>query len=144
MATTPKKSAPKRVVTDTHKAAMASGREAASAVNAYLKAFEATKPKRGRQVSIDDLKRRLVVASEEAGKAAGTAKLLAIQTVADLEKRIDALANSASDNIDDLEERFLKHAKAFSDSKGISYATWRKMGVPADLLKKAGISRGAN
>jgi len=122
---------------------MASGREAASAVNAYLKAFEAQKPKRGRKVSIDDLQRRLVAASEEAGKAAGTAKLLAIQTVADLEKRIEDLADTTSDNIEDLEVRFLKYAKAFSESKGITYATWRKMGVSADLLKKAGISRSS-
>jgi hypothetical protein len=34
---------------------------------------------------------------------------------------------------------FVKHARAYSDRKGISYATWREFGVPADVLRKAGI-----
>ena len=120
---------------------MASGREAASAVNAYLKALEAQKPKRGRKVSKDDLQRRLVAAADEAGKATGTAKLLAIQAVQDLEKRIEELASDVGDNIEELEVKFLKSAKSFSESKGITYASWRKIGVSAEVLKKAGITR---
>ena len=31
----------------------------------------------------------------------------------------------------------------YAQRKGISYAAWRELGVPADVLKKAGISRGS-
>jgi hypothetical protein len=40
-----------------------------------------------------------------------------------------------------LEEAFVKVAKSYSDSKKISYASWREVGVDAKVLKAAGISR---
>ena len=40
-----------------------------------------------------------------------------------------------------LEKAFVKHAKAYSDSKGISYAAWREIGVTPEVLKAAGITR---
>jgi hypothetical protein len=40
-----------------------------------------------------------------------------------------------------LEAAFVKTAGAYSDRKGISYAAWRELGVPADVLKRANISR---
>jgi len=71
----------------------------------------------------------------------GTSRLLALQLVADLERRIETLANTATDTLESLENGFVKAAKSYGESKGITYATWRKAGVPAALLKKAGISR---
>lgn len=136
-----KKSATTRVVSDSHKAAMAAGREASRAINSYLTALDEVRPKRGRKVSKEDVEKRLSTAREEAESAVGTAKLLAIQLVEDLEGKLQALANSAVDNLEELEAGFVATAKDYSDSKGISYATWRKVGVPAELLKRAGISR---
>ena len=49
----------------------------------------------------------------------------------------------ASVDISGLEKGFVRDAKAYSDSKGITYASWREVGVPADVLKKAGITRSA-
>jgi hypothetical protein len=40
-----------------------------------------------------------------------------------------------------LEREFAKVAQAYSQRKGISYAAWRELGVPADVLKRAGIGR---
>jgi hypothetical protein len=40
-----------------------------------------------------------------------------------------------------LESAFVKTAKSYSQRKGISYAAWRELGVSADILKKAGVSR---
>jgi hypothetical protein len=37
----------------------------------------------------------------------------------------------------------VKSAKGYSDRKGITYGTWREFGVPAEVLRKAGIGRGA-
>ena len=37
----------------------------------------------------------------------------------------------------------MKVAKAYSQRKGIEYASWRELGVSAEVLKRAGVSRGA-
>ena len=41
-----------------------------------------------------------------------------------------------------VEAGFIEHAAAYGSRKGIQYATWREAGVPADLLGRAGITRG--
>lgn len=120
---------------------MASGRQAGRAINAYLTALDEVRPKRGRKVSKEDLEKRLVAARQEAETAVGTTKLLAVQLVEDGEAKLRSLTESAGDNIAELEAGFVETAKAYSESKGISYATWRKVGVPAELLKRAGIAR---
>lgn len=43
--------------------------------------------------------------------------------------------------ISDLEDAFIEVAKGYGDRKGISYATWRDVGVSAATLKRAGVSR---
>ena len=35
----------------------------------------------------------------------------------------------------------IKVAKRFEDNRGITYAAWRDAGVPADVLKRAGVAR---
>ena len=50
-------------------------------------------------------------------------------------------AKSNSIDMDALEAEFVGVAKSYSDSKSISYASWRDVGVPASMLKRAGISR---
>jgi len=42
-----------------------------------------------------------------------------------------------------LESEFVKTASKYAQRKGISYAAWRELGVSADVLKKAGISRSS-
>jgi hypothetical protein len=43
-----------------------------------------------------------------------------------------------------LEKEFVRAAKGYSERKGITYGAWREFGVPAEVLRKAGISRGAS
>jgi hypothetical protein len=53
----------------------------------------------------------------------------------------DALANlEEGARIEDLSAGFVEHARSYSERKGISYTTWRKAGVPAGLLRQAGIA----
>ena len=40
-----------------------------------------------------------------------------------------------------LEKGFVKSAKTYSERKGITYSTWREVGVPADVLEEGRISR---
>ena len=42
-----------------------------------------------------------------------------------------------------IEAAFVKVAAAYSDRQGISYSSWREVGVPASVLKRAGISRAS-
>ena len=57
---------------------------------------------------------------------------------------IDELANmDRGVDISELEAEFTKVAKGYAERKGISYAAFRQTGVPAAVLKKAGISRAA-
>jgi hypothetical protein len=57
----------------------------------------------------------------------------------DLEDELYDLENAES--IDEYEAAFVEAAADYSERKGISYAAWREVGVPAATLKAAGISR---
>ena len=39
-----------------------------------------------------------------------------------------------------LEDEFVKHALSFARRRGITYAAWCDVGVPAHVLKRAGIA----
>ena len=41
--------------------------------------------------------------------------------------------------MDVLELGFVEHAASYSDRKGVSYTAWREFGVPASVLRTAGI-----
>jgi hypothetical protein len=42
-----------------------------------------------------------------------------------------------------LERDFVAVANAYGNRQGITYQVWRETGVPAAVLKKAGIGRGS-
>ena len=44
-------------------------------------------------------------------------------------------------DISALEKAFVKVGKSYAGRKSISYAAFREFGVPADILKRAGITR---
>ena len=132
----------KRPMSDTHKEALAEGRNHARVVGRYLEALEANKPKRGRKRTPDTVKKRLATGGEELNNAAGLARLNLLQERRDLEVELAGMQAGTPD-LGDLEKEFAKVAKSYSSKKKISYGAWREFGVPADVLKKAGITRGA-
>ena len=69
-------------------------------------------------------------------------RLQLLQERRDLEAELEAKAGPATDLVI-LEAEFVKVAKAYGERKGIVYATWREMGVSADVLGRAGVTRGA-
>ena len=121
---------------------MAEGRTQSRAISQYLDALEMNKPRRGRKRTSESIDKRLGVIAEEFGSANAITRLSLIQ------ERIDLLAEKEAMNgevdLSGLEAEFVKAAKSYSQRKGIGYAAWRELGVPADVLKKAGISRGAS
>lgn len=121
-----------------HKAALVKGRTEAKAITKYLEALASRRP--GRPVTKDSLERRLASLEERlAGESSALKRVELIQSKLELEQSL-AAAQGAID-LTDLEDEFAKVASDYSERKGISYSAWRSAGVPASVLKKAGIPR---
>ena len=131
--------ATKRAMSDEHKAALAKGRTEGRVVRDYLEGLRATKPKRGRKRTAETVQNRLAAIDDELADASPIDELLLVQERRDLEAELDAMSNTIDMNA--LEEAFVGVAKSYSESKKISYASWRDVGVEARVLKAAGISR---
>jgi hypothetical protein len=126
-------------MTTQHKAALAEGRAHGRAVREYLDALDETRPKRGRKRTPDSVKKRLGAVESELADAGGVKKVQLLQERRDLRAELDSFG--ATIDLTSVEKAFVKAAKPYSESKGISYATWREAGVSAEVLKKAGITR---
>jgi nicotinamide mononucleotide adenylyltransferase len=128
-------------MTPEHKAALAHGRALGNAVRAYLDALERNRPRRGRKRTPDSVRKRLAAIEKELPESAGTRRLEMMQERRDLNNELAVMAVKTDMNA--VEKGFVKAAKEYSESKGISYSTWREAGVPADVLRRAGITRGS-
>jgi hypothetical protein len=131
----------KSTMTAAHKRALAEGRELGRAVRRYLDALDQSRPRRGRKRTKESIKRRLDAVAEQLDSASPLQRLQLVQERLDLTAERDQL--DAKVDLSALERDFTNVAKDYSQRKGISYAAWRELGVPADVLKKAGIGRGS-
>lgn len=122
-----------------HKAALAQGRAEGKAVRDYLEAIEQHKPRRGRRRTADSVKKQLAAIEQELAEATGIRRVELIQRRLDLQTELERLQES--DQLPKLERDFVKVAKAYSRRRGITYAAWREAGVPAEVLRRAGITR---
>jgi hypothetical protein len=136
MATATRKRTPMSVE---HKAALAEGRDQGRAVRRYLEALEANKPKRGRKRSPESMKKRLAAVEDEIASADPLKRLHLVQERLDLQAALET--TEATVDIDELEKEFVSAAATYSERKGISYSAWRELGVPSNVLDRAGISR---
>jgi hypothetical protein len=64
-----------------------------------------------------------------------------VQERRDLEQELESFGSAV--DVRELEGAFVKVAKSYAERKGISYASWRDVGVSAATLTKAGIKRGS-
>jgi uncharacterized protein YicC (UPF0701 family) len=134
------KRGPKTPMSDEHKAALAKGRVEGRVVREYLEGIRATKPKRGRKRTPETVTTRLEAIDADLESASPMDELLLVQERRDLRSELELM----SDTIDmkQLEAEFVVVAKSYSQSKQISYQSWREVGVEASVLKAAAISRG--
>ena len=128
-------------MTDTHKAALERGRAEGRIVRDYLEALRSNKPKRGRKRTADSINKRLAAIDDDIAAASAIEELQLIQERRDLTAELSSLGTGV--DLGEIEESFVKVAKGYGDRKGISYASWRDVGVSAAVLKRAGISRAA-
>lgn len=122
-----------------HKLAIRQGRMEASAVKAYLDSI-ATSSGKARTADPSAIQRRLKATEEKLAKETSSLKQVElIQQKLNLENALRATKNATEES--KLEEEFIKAAGAYGRRKGISYRAWRAVGVPARVLREAGISR---
>lgn len=130
-----------KTMSDSHKAALAQGRNQGRAVRLYLEALESSKPKRGRKRTREAISKRLAAVEADIPTADPVKRLQLVQERIDLQAELDTKEDTV--NLEAVEKDFAAAAKPYSERKGISYAAWRQVGVPASALKAAGISRSA-
>ena len=126
-------------MSDTHKQALAEGREQGRGVRLYLEALDKNRPKRGRKRTPDSIEKQLATIETRLVDAEPLTRLRLIQDRMNLESELETL-NSRVD-LTRLEEGFIQTAKIYGRRKGISHGAWRALGVPPEVLRKAGISR---
>jgi hypothetical protein len=135
---------PSQKMSAEHKAALAKVLEHASAVRAYLDALESHRPKRGRKRTPESIQKRLTQIDEQYQLAGALSALQLLQERKNLEAELETLSAAGDGkDLERLRKAFVKHAKAYGQAKGITYGTWREIGVPADALRDAGISRSS-
>jgi hypothetical protein len=126
-------------MSDEHKQALAEGREQGRGVRLYLEALDKNRPKRGRKRTTDSISKRLDIIEQRLVDADPLTRLHLIQERINLQNELDSL--KAKTDLTELEEGFVSAAKSYGQRKGISHGAWRSLGVPPDVLRKAGISR---
>jgi hypothetical protein len=126
-------------MTDEHKAALAAGRTMGRAVKRYLEALETNRPKRGRKRTEQSITSRLEAIEETLPNADPVKRVSLIQERLDLQDELESMGNTI--DMGALEDEFVEVAKAYSESKGLSYTAWREAGVSAEVLRRANISR---
>jgi hypothetical protein len=134
------KRGPKEMTAE-HKAALERGRAEGRVVREYLEALRTTKPKRGRKRTPESINNRLAKIERELADANAIDELQLVQERRDLVAELESMSSTV--DISALEAAFVEVAKAYGERKGISYASWREVGVSAATLSRAGITRGA-
>lgn len=126
-------------LTQEHKEALAKGRRQARAVRAYLQSLE-TGQQSGRSVDRQALAKRVEQVQAEIDQETSPVKRVEL-----IQRRIDAerqLAQSEDQpDFEELERGFIEAAQEYSERRGITYSAWRELGVPASVLREAGVPR---
>ena len=128
-------------MTDQHKAALSQGRQEGRAVRDYLDSLRTNKPKRGRKRTADSIRKRLDAIDDELTTADALTELKLVQERRNLQDELES--KSAAVDQTAVEDAFVQVAKSYGERQGISYNAWREVGVPAPVLKRAGIGRSA-
>lgn len=131
----------RKSMTDSHKAALAKGREEGRIVARYLEALSGNKPKRGRKRTLTSVKKQLeaVEARIASGEDKGTALVALYQQRITL--RGELSFKEQVSQLDELEMAFVAVAKSYSLRHGISAEAWREACVPARVIRVAGIKK---
>lgn len=129
----------KRAMSADHKAKLAQGRKESRVVAKYLDAITAGKGKRGRKRTPESISMQITKIEREIASAPAIKRLELTQKRSDLINEKERL--TARVDFSGVEREFVKVAKSYAKRNGITYGSFRSVGVSADVLKKAGITR---
>lgn len=118
------------------KAALEQGRDEARAVRHYLDAVAAARQGRPSAATI---RQRLTALDRRLASPARFNRLSLLEKQRELRLQLRHCKEPA--DMAALEAAFVKVARSYSRRKGISYVTWRAVGVKPAVLAKAGIHR---
>ncbi|MDP8929643.1 MAG: hypothetical protein M3O70_13985 [Actinomycetota bacterium] len=106
----------------------------------YLEALHAD-DQRGRPIDRQSVQARIErLQSQINDEPKAVRRVELIQQRLDAERRLAGLEEST--DRESLVRDFIEVAEAYSQRRGITYTAWREVGVPAAVLKEAGITRG--
>ncbi len=120
---------------------MERGRAEGRVVRDYLEALRNSKPKRGRKRTPESINKRLDAIESLLLDASPIDELQLVQERRDLTSELESIDSGV--DLSELENKFVDVAAAYGARKGISYASWREVGVSAATLNRAGIGRGS-
>ncbi|MET0911018.1 MAG: hypothetical protein ABWZ99_16250 [Ilumatobacteraceae bacterium] len=126
-------------MSDEHKASLAQGRTEGRAVRRYLEGLRATAPRRGRRRTAESVERQLAKIDDDMATADPIRQLKLVQARHDLQVELESMGQVV--DMEGLETAFVAIAGSYSERQGISYQSWREVGVPAAVLVRAGITR---
>jgi len=119
-----------------HKAAIAEART----VRRYLEALdEGSRAQRRGPRSRDSIAARVKQIDSAVRDADAFERLHLLQEKLDLSQELTSIDEGT--RLDGLEQQFVEVAVSYSARKGIAYQTWRAVGVPASVLRQAGVGR---
>jgi hypothetical protein len=129
---------PPGTMTQSHKDALKDGRERGQIVRRYLNAIESAKPRRGRPITPEGLRKSIEkIDANLATEKDPLRKLDLVQSKIKKQKDLEEF-ESPIDMVA-LENEFVRVAKDNNDSKELSPEAWLELGVPRDVLRRAGI-----
>ena len=128
------KRGPKAPPTPEHLAALAQGRTEGRAVREYMAALGSqAKRSRGRAPkSAADIQAEIDATTDPVDRLKLRPALRAAQ---------ERESTTSEQDMEQLEEAFIKVAGSYSERNGLTYADWRTEGVSAAVLKRAGLGR---
>jgi hypothetical protein len=133
-----KRTPAKRPMGAEHKASLIAGRARAATVRRYLELLEGSKTK-ARGGSAESIERRLTQIDQQLASAPPLKRLQLLQEQDDARRHLASLAGEAQ--LGQAEADFVAVAREYARQKRIGYKAWRSVGVPAAVLKRAGITK---
>lgn len=131
------KRGPKGDMTDEHRTAWALGFAESRAVRVYLGALRAHFS--GRRRTLESIELRLTAIESEIDTLDPIKGLRLIRERRDLLFELEVLTMRSDPSV--AEQDFVEVAASYGRRNGISYASWREIGVAANVLSRAGVSR---
>jgi hypothetical protein len=128
-------------LSESHKQALANGRDEGRAVRRYLEALEAGHTRRARRRTDQSIEMRLSQIETYIGRADPVSRVHMIQERINLLKELQA--EEEPDDLPGLEAEFVRTAANYARRRGVGWAAWRAAGVSPAVLRRAGIRRSA-